>query len=398
MYVDHLQLTDFRSYESVDLSLESGVTTFVGANGQGKTNLVEAIEYLSTMSSHRVAAEVPLVRSGADRAVVRARVQAGLDDPRQLTLELEINPGKANRAKLNRSPLRQAREIIGVLRTVVFSPVDIAIVKGDPSERRRFIDDLIVARWPRLAGVRANYERVLRQRHTLLKSLSGRLRGGPPPADAEATLDVWDTHLAQAGGELLEARLTTLADLAPHVSKAYADIAPTNNDAAAEYKCSVDLTAVRLAQGASGEAEALQASEGPSARAALTDILVKAMAERRAEEIQRGACLVGPHRDDITLSLGMLHARGYASHGESWSFALALRLGSFHLLRADGVEPVLVLDDVFAELDSIRRERLASGVRAAEQVLVTAAVGADVPELLAGRRFRVADGDVTPDV
>jgi len=398
MYVDHLQLTDFRSYESVDLSLESGVTTFVGANGQGKTNLVEAIEYLSTMSSHRVAAEVPLVRSGADRAVVRARVQAGLDDPRQLTLELEINPGKANRAKLNRSPLRQAREIIGVLRTVVFSPVDIAIVKGDPSERRRFIDDLIVARWPRLAGVRANYERVLRQRNTLLKSLSGRLRGGPPPADAEATLDVWDTHLAQAGGELLEARLTTLADLAPHVSKAYADIAPTNNDAAAEYKCSVDLTAVRLAQGASGEAEALQASEGPSERAALTDILVKAMAERRAEEIQRGASLVGPHRDDITLSLGMLPAKGYASHGESWSFALALRLGSFHLLRADGVEPVLVLDDVFAELDSIRRERLASGVRVAEQVLVTAAVGADVPELLAGRRFRVADGDVTPDV
>ena len=400
MYVDHLQLTDFRSYESVDLSLESGVTTFVGANGQGKTNLVEAIEYLSTMSSHRVAAEVPLVRSGAARAVVRARVQAGLDDPRQLLLELEINPGKANRAKLNRSPLRQAREIIGLLRTVVFSPVDIAIVKGDPSERRRFIDDLIVARWPRLAGVRADYERVLRQRNTLLKSLSGRLRGGPPPADAEATLDVWDTHLARTGGELLEARLTTLADLAPHVSKAYADIAPTNNDAAAEYKCSVDLTALRQAQGESGEAEAeaLQQVQGPSEREVLADVLVKAMAERRAEEIQRGVSLVGPHRDDITLSLGMLPAKGYASHGESWSFALALRLGSFHLLRADGVEPVLVLDDVFAELDSIRRERLASGVRVAEQVLVTAAVGADVPELLAGRRFRVADGDVTPDV
>jgi DNA replication and repair protein RecF len=399
MFVDHLQLTDFRSYESVDLSLESGVTTFVGANGQGKTNLVEAIEYLSTMSSHRVAAEVPLVRSGAARAVVRAKVQAGLDDPRQLTLELEINPGKANRARLNRSPLRQAREIIGVLRTVVFSPVDIAIVKGDPSERRRFIDDLIVARWPRLAGVRADYERVLRQRNTLLKSLSGRLRGGGlPPADAEATLDVWDTHLARAGGELLEARLTTLADLAPHVSKAYADIAPTNNDAAAEYKCSVDLTALRQAQGASGEAGALQTDQGPSERAVLADLLVSAMAERRAEEIQRGVSLVGPHRDDITLSLGMLPAKGYASHGESWSFALALRLGSFHLLRADGVEPVLVLDDVFAELDSIRRERLASGVRVAEQVLVTAAVGADVPELLAGRRFRVTDGDVTLDV
>jgi DNA replication and repair protein RecF len=400
MFVDQLQLTDFRSYESVDLALESGVTTFVGANGQGKTNLVEAIEYLSTMSSHRVASEVPLVRSGAARAVVRARVQAGLDDPRQLTLELEINPGKANRARLNRSPLRHAREIIGVIRTVVFSPVDIAIVKGDPSERRRFIDDLIVARWPRMAGVRADYERVLRQRNTLLKSLSGRLRGGPPPADAEATLDVWDTHLARTGGELLEARLTTLADLAPHVSKAYADIAPTNNDAAAEYRASVDLGALRQGQGAAGEAQGafvdLDAAE-PSARASLSATLAAGMAERRAEEIQRGVSLVGPHRDDIALSLGMLPAKGYASHGESWSFALALRLGSFHLLRADGIEPVLVLDDVFAELDSVRRDRLASGVRGAEQVLVTAAVGADVPELLAGRRLRVADGQVVPD-
>ena len=384
VYVDHLQLTDFRSYESVDLPLEAGVTTFVGANGQGKTNLVEAIEYLSTMSSHRVASEVPLVRTGAIRAVVRAKVVAGLDDSRQLTLELEINPGKANRAKLNRSPLRQAREIVGVLRTVVFSPVDIAIVKGDPSERRRFLDDLIVARWPRLAGVRADYERVLKQRNTLLKSLSGRLRGGPPSADAEATLEVWNTHLARTGGELLEARLVTLADLAPHVSKAYADIAPTNNDAAAEYRASVDLDATRDA-------------DQPTARANLSAALAAGMAERRAEETQRGASLVGPHRDDIVLSLGLLPAKGYASHGESWSFALALRLGGFHLLRADGVEPVLMLDDVFAELDSVRRERLASAVRVAEQVFVTAAVGADVPELLAGQRFRVAGGEVTPD-
>ena len=399
MYVDHLQLTDFRSYESVDLLLDAGVTTFVGANGQGKTNLVEAIEYLSTMSSHRVASEVPLVRSGAARAVVRARVHAGLGDPRQLTLELELNPGKANRAKLNRAPLRSAREIIGVLRSVVFSPVDIAIVKGDPSERRRFIDDLIVARWPRLAGVRGDYDRVLRQRNTLLKSLGGRLRDG----EAADTLDVWDAHLAQTGAELLEARLTTLADLAPHVSKAYADIAPTNNDAAAEYRASVDLSALRQAQGTSdgqgvSDGGGTSDAQVPSERAVLTDLLTNAMAERRVEEIQRGVSLVGPHRDDITLSLGMLPAKGYASHGESWSFALALRLGSFHLLRADGVEPVLILDDVFAELDSVRRERLASGVRLAEQVLVTAAVGADVPELLAGRRFRVADGDVTPDV
>jgi DNA replication and repair protein RecF len=385
VYVDHLQLTDFRSYASVNLPLQAGVTTFVGANGQGKTNLVEAIEYLSTMSSHRVASEVPLVRSGAIRAVVRAKVVAGLDDPRQLTLELEINPGKANRAKLNRSPLRQAREIVGVLRTVLFSPVDIAIVKGDPSERRRFLDDLIVTRWPRLAGVRADYERILKQRNTLLKSLSGRFRGGAPPADSEATLEVWDTHLARTGGELLEARLVTLADLAPHVSKAYADIAPTNNDAVAEYRASVDLDATRDA-------------EQPTARANLSAALTAGMAERRAEEIQRGVSLVGPHRDDIVLSLGMLPAKGYASHGESWSFALALRLGGFHLLRADGVEPVLMLDDVFAELDSVRRERLASAVRVAEQVFVTAAVGADVPELLAGQRFRVAGGEVTPDV
>ena len=151
-----------------------GVSTFVGANGQGKTNLVEAIEYLSTLSSHRVATDLPLVRSGAERAVIRARVQAGLDDPRQLQLEVEITPGQANRARLNRSPLRRAREIVGVLRTVVFSPEDLAIVKGDPSERRRFLDELIVARWPRLAGVRADYDRVLRQRNTLLKSLAGR--------------------------------------------------------------------------------------------------------------------------------------------------------------------------------------------------------------------------------
>jgi DNA replication and repair protein RecF len=384
VYVDQLQLTDFRSYESVDLPLEAGVTTFIGANGQGKTNLVEAIEYLSTMSSHRVASEVPLVRSGTERAIIRAGVRAGLDDPRRLTLEVEINPGKANRARLNRSPLRHAREIIGVLRTVVFSPADIAIVKGDPSERRRFLDDLLVTRWPRLAGVRADYERVLRQRNTLLKSLSGRLRGATPPADAEATLDVWDTHLARAGGDLLEARLTTLADLAPHVGKAYADIAPTNNDAAVEYRASVDLDPLREA-------------EPGTSRSALSAALQAAMAERRSAEIQRGISLVGPHRDDIALSLGMLQAKGYASHGESWSFALALRLSSFHLLRADGVEPVLVLDDVFAELDSVRRERLASGVRVAQQVLVTAAVGADVPELLAGQRFRVANGEVVPN-
>ncbi len=376
MFVDHLQLVDFRSYAGVDVALGPGVTTLVGANGQGKTNLVEAVEYLSTMSSHRVSSEVPLVRAGAERAVIRARVQAGVEDPRQLQVEIEITPGKANRARLNRSPVKRAREIVGVLRTVVFSPEDLSIVKGDPSERRRFLDELLVTRWPRLAGVRADYDRVLRQRNTLLKSLSGRSHGGAPSADAAGTLDVWDSHLAVAGGELLAARLTTLSDLAPHVSKAYADIAPTNNEAAAEYTSALPI----------GDAVS---------REELAELLLAAMADRRPDEIQRGVSLVGPHRDDISLALGTLPAKGYASHGESWSYALALKLGSFHLLRTDGIEPVLVLDDVFAELDVTRRERLANGVSAAEQVLVTAAVGADVPAMLQGRRFRVAAGEVT---
>ena len=378
VFVDHLQLVDFRSYAAVDVALGAGVVVFVGANGQGKTNLVEAVEYLSTLGSHRVSSDVPLVRSGAERAIARARVQAGLDDDRQLQLEVEISRGKANRARLNRSPVRRTREIVGVLRTVVFSPEDLAVVKGDPSERRRFLDDLVVSRWPRMAGVRADYDRVLRQRNTLLKSLSGRSRGGPPGADAAATLDVWDAHLAAAGAELVEARLVTLGDLVPHLAKAYADIAPTNSEATAEYVTAVDL-------------------EPGNDREALVAALTAAMTARRNDEVARGISLVGPHRDDVLLSLGVLPAKGYASHGESWSFALALRLGSLALLRSDGVEPVLVLDDVFAELDATRRERLASMVSGAEQVLVTAAVGGDVPEVLAGRRFRVAAGEVTPD-
>ena len=384
MFVDHLQLADFRSYAAVDVALGSGVAVFVGANGQGKTNLVEAVGYLSTLGSHRVAADLPLVRAGAERAIVRARVTAGLDDPRQLQLEVEITPGSANRARLNRSPLKRPRELLGILRTVLFAPEDLAVVKGDPSERRRFLDELIVARWPRLAGTRADYDRVLRQRNTLLKSLAGRSRGGGAGADVGSTLDVWDSHLAAAGGELMAARLQTLADLAPHVAKAYADIAPTNNDATVEYKASIDLAALRQAQ-------------GTAAREELTELLAATMLDRRPDEIQRGVSLVGPHRDDLVLSLGMLPAKGYASHGESWSFALALKLGSFALLRADGVEPVLILDDVFAELDTTRRERLAAGVSGAEQVLVTAAVGADVPEQLQGRRFTVAGGEVTPE-
>ncbi len=381
MFVTHLSLADFRSYETAELPLEPGVTLLTGRNGQGKTNIVEAIEFLATLGSHRVSSDVPLIRFGSERAIVRGRVQAGLDDPRQLVLEVEINAGKANRASLNRGPLRRPRDLLGALRVVVFAPEDLALVKGEPSDRRRFLDEFVTARWPRLAGVRADYERVLRQRSTLLKSLAGR-RGGVSE-DAALTLDVWDAHLAGYGAEIVHARLTTLADLAEPAASAYADIAPTNNDARITYK-SASLEEALWADGV---------PEVDAVRAALLD----AAQRRRPDEIARGVTLVGPHRDDLVLTLGELPAKGYASHGECWSFALALKLACDKVLRGDAVEPVLILDDVFAELDEVRRERLAALIAGAEQVLITAAVAADVPASLGGRRFVVTKGEVQLD-
>lgn len=378
MFVEHLSLTDFRSYETAEVPLRPGVTVFVGANGQGKTNLVEAVEYLSRLGSHRVSSDTPLIRAGCEQALVRARVKAGADDPRALLLECEINAGRANRARINRNGLQRTRELAGVLRTVVFSPEDLAIVKGDPADRRGFIDAVVVTRWPRMVGVKADYDRLLKQRNTLLKSMSGRhLRS----ADAEtaATLDIWDEQLAAIGSELLLARIDSLAELTPIASANYATIAPQNNVVTTEYRTSLDIT---------------PPEEGLT-RELLAQRMREAMLQRRQDEIVRGVSLVGPHRDDIVLSIGELPAKGYASHGESWSLALALKLATFGLLRADGTEPVLVLDDVFAELDATRRERLADSVKDAEQVLVTAAVGADVPELLVGDRFRVVRGSVT---
>lgn len=427
MFVTHLNLVDFRSYPVIDVPLGPGVTVFTGANGQGKTNLVEAVEYLATLGSHRVASEAPLVRHGAERARVRARVQAGIEDPRQLLLEIELIPGKANRASLNRAPLKRPRDLLGALRVVVFSPEDLAVVKGDPSARRRFLDELLTSRWPRMAGVRADYERVLKQRSTLLKSLAGR---GPRGAEAESTLAVWDEKLAQLGAEIIEARLATLGDLTPLLQEAYADIAPTRNRAEASYQSSSlpnlllehigapgPSTGFPPQAGNAGRSDSAATSHGvledPNtepephpgegvpgsadeagklSRAGLNGLLLERMRQRRGEEIARGLSLVGPHRDDVALSLSGLPARGYASHGEAWSLALALRLASFGVLRADGVEPVLILDDVFAELDEIRRERLASVALSAEQVLITAAVGADVPASVAGRHFTVELG------
>lgn len=379
MFVTELSLVDFRNYAEAALSLTSGVTVFVGPNGQGKTNLVEAVEYLSTMSSHRVSATAPLIRAGAETAVVRAKVQAGRDDPRVISLELEIANGRSNVARLNRAPVSRARDILGALRTVVFSPVDLAIVRGDPADRRAWLDSLIVTRWPRMAGVRQDYDKVLRQRNALLKGMAGR-SFVPTGGDEEVTLAVWNDQLATLGAELLHARLDTLADVLPHARLAYETIAPVNNHVDATYKTGLDL------DGVSREADV---------RAALRQRLLDQMERMRRDEVSRGVTLVGPQRDDIDLGIGELPAKGYASHGESWSLALALRLGGFSLVRDEGVAPVLVLDDVFAELDVSRRERLAGAVADAEQVLITAAVGADVPDFPAERRFRVEAGAVT---
>lgn len=380
MFVHGLQLIDFRNYASVDIDLNPGVTLFEGSNGQGKTNLVEAVEYISTLSSHRVSNDAPLVRSGAEQAIIRVHVTAGINDPRKLLLEVEINPGRSNRARINRTALKRPHDLLGVLRSVTFTPDDLAVVKGDPSDRRGFLDQLVVSRWPRMAGVKSDYERVLKQRNLLLKSLSPLAARRPPrgQGDLESTLEVWNGQLASFGAELLAARLDTLVDLMPLACDAYAQIAPVNNLAAADYKTALPMPEQR-----------------PDEQG-LAELLLAEMAVRREEEIARGVSLIGPHRDDVTFTIGNLPAKGYASHGETWSLALALRLGSFGLLRADGVEPVLILDDVFAELDVIRRERLAEAVLDAEQVLVTAAVGSDVPAKLVGNRFHVGGGNVWP--
>lgn len=374
MHVAHLSLHNFRSYADLDVALEPGATAFIGRNGQGKTNLVEAIDYLSRLSSHRVATDAPLVRAGADQAIVRASV---VKEGRTALLEVELNPGRANRARINRSPLPRPREIIGLVRTVVFAPDDLTLVKGDPSDRRKFLDDLLVLRTPRLVGVRSDYDRILKQRNSLLKT-AGVARGSSRDA-AMSTLEIWDDNLARVGAELLGARLRLVEDLLPYVGKAYEAVArgATRDDADLDYKASIEL------------GDDLQAA------------LLAAIAAKRKDELDRGISLVGPHRDDLILTLGdgdlRLPVKGYASHGESWSFALALRLASYDLLRADGDDPILVLDDVFAELDTERRAQLAQLVAGAEQVLVTAAVAADVPEALQGVRFVVADGQVTRD-
>ena len=380
MYVRHLSLVDFRSWAGVDLTLDSGAVVFVGANGRGKTNLVEAIGYLATLRSHRSATDAPLVRVGAERAIVRAAVVSDSDaSSREMRVEVEITPGRANRGRVYGTVLTRVREVLGVVRAVVFAPEDLAIVRGDPAERRRFLDDLIVQRSPRMAGVRADYERVLKQRGALLKS-AGAARRGRDDVDLR-TLDVWDAHLAAHGGQLLAARLAAVAALRPHAVAAYTQVAPASIELDIAYASSLGD---RLPPG-QPPADVLEAT------------LLAELSRMRSQELARGQNLVGPHRDDVELRLGPLPVRGYASHGESWSTALALRLACYELLREEftaGGTPILVLDDVFAELDVSRRDQLALVAGKAEQVLVTAAVGSDVPDQLRGLWFDVQEGMV----
>lgn len=393
MYVSHLNLTDFRSYAQVDLELEPGITALVGPNGQGKTNLVEAVGYVATLGSHRVASDAALVRSGATRAVVRAKVVRELEPgrPRATLVEIEVTPGKANRARVNGGSPARARDVLGILRTVLFAPEDLALVKGDPDGRRSFLDGLLVQLTPRLAGAVGDYERVLRQRSALLKSAGGAMRSGRSSADLR-TLDVWDGKLAQLGARLMVERRALVTALAPHVARAYEQVSAGQGAAVVTYRSSLEQA---LGEGTT-DGDPVELVEAQ---------LLEAMGRLRSKEIERGVCLVGPHRDDLALTLGDLPAKGYASHGESWSFALALRLASWTVLTEgpdrfasadwgpDG-EPVLVLDDVFAELDARRRERLAEMVAPARQVLITAAVAQDVPEPLAGARVDVMGGEV----
>lgn len=368
MYVRRLALRDFRSWAQVDLDLEPGRTVFVGRNGFGKTNLLEALWYSTTLGSHRVGTDAPLIRAGADRAVISTIV---VNEGRECAVDLEIAAGRANKARLNRSPVRSTREVVGVLRAVLFAPEDLALVRGDPAERRRYLDDLAAVRRPTIAGVRADYDKVLRQRTALLKSLSGaRFRGDQGALD---TLEVWDSRLAEHGAALMAARIGLVNQLAPEVEKAYQLLAPESRAAAIGYRASSEAVVAPVGD----DQQALQAA------------LLEALAARRSAELERGVCLVGPHRDDLELRLGDQPAKGFASHGESWSFAVALRLAAYELLRTDGSDPVLLLDDVFAELDTKRRRALATVAESAEQVLVTAAVPEDIPDGWEASRVRV---------
>ncbi|GAA1498909.1 DNA replication/repair protein RecF [Paeniglutamicibacter kerguelensis] len=398
MYISHVSLTDFRSYAQADVELGPGTNVLVGSNGVGKTNIVEAIGYLASLSSHRVTNDGPLLRFGTERALVRARIHRA---KQVTTLEVEITAGKTNRARINRANPVRARDILGIVRTVLFAPEDLALVKGDPSNRRRFLDELLVALRPGEAATRGDYERVVKQRNALLKSAR---HGGKLSTAHESTLDVWDTHLAQTGARLLRGRLDMLELLSPYMAAAYASLADANKTASAFYQSTIvddfDEDSAPSPDTASESEPNLVAPAAllDATQPELEEMFVAALLKKRSKELERGITLVGPHRDDVLLRLGSAPAKGYASHGETWSLCLALRLAAYKVFGQDdprpGAGPILILDDVFAELDATRRSRLASIVAGAEQVIVTAAVAGDVPEELGGTFLKVSPGQV----
>jgi len=363
VFLSYLHLTNFRSYENLELELEPGITSFVGSNGEGKTNIVEAVGFLAYLRSHRTASDNPLVRLEHEKAYIRGKVDTA---GRQELLEIEINQGRANRARINQQPVRSTRELLGHLRAVLFTPEDLALVKGDPTERRDFLDTLLISRTPRYAGVIADYEKALKQRNALLKN-----------RPHERDLAPWDEHIARYGSQLIAARLDLIEDLLPFVIQAYKSISE-GDEIGATYKSSQDLRSKSAAE--------------------LEREIFELIPTLRRGEMERGVTLVGPHRDDLLLTLGPTPVKGYASQGESWSYALALRMGAYQLLSAEGMgegsEPLLILDDVFAELDSVRRGALLALIDSSEQVLVTAAVEADLPKTFNDRRFYVREGSV----
>jgi DNA replication and repair protein RecF len=373
-----LEVTDFRNYQHAQVAFGPACTLLLGDNGQGKTNLVEAIGYAATLGSHRVATDAPLIRVGTAAAMIRISARRG---SRTAVLDLTIGTGRGTKARINGSPLPKARDCLGLIRAVTFAPEDLALIKGDPAERRRFLDDLLVQRQPRLSGVIADCDKVLRQRAALLRSVAK--KGGRPDAADEATIDVWDGQLARFGGQLWAARLDAVAALTEPFGEAYRMLAGSTSLEALAYRSST--------------ARDVFDSDRPTA-AALAETLAEVLPQRRGEEFRRGVNLVGPQRDDLAVLLHGQPAKGFASHGESWSLALALRLAAYRVLAEEAVDdgdPVLILDDVFAELDDARRDRLAGAVAGAEQVIITAASAQDVPEALAGARYAVVDGTVS---
>lgn len=359
MYVSKLTLSNFRSYSQLDLTLNKGVTTFVGNNGAGKTNIVESLILLSFLSSHRTSTNQPLIALGADQAVIRAEIVRG---DRNLQIDLEINSNKANRAKINQNPTKSQREILGACQIVYFSPEDLDLVRGEPTFRRDYLDKLLITKTPRLAGVLSDYERVLKQRNTLLKTRA-----------PQSSLAPWSEQLIHLAVTIITERIMLVNALNPLVSKNYKELNEVKM-ASIIYKSNIDGLSANIEQNQS--------------------LIKSKLEEVQYQEIERGVTLVGPHRDDLILQLGEFPAKGYASHGESWSFAISLKIGAWELLKSQGLDPILILDDVFAELDTNRRTRLVQATKLAEQTLVTAAVEGDLPEDLNDVRFYISNNKV----